>query len=187
MYDNLNESEDVDPSSIIGVDENEEIDPNSTIGVDESEEVDPSSTIEIDESEVKRNKKKRKNFVDRYIKALLQASNSVDVEEKLSKLGLEVGLFLLNKSCKGERRRKKFFYKDLNKISIQLKEYTGRFSAPTKPSMSEALTLLRDLKLIDYKYEKPNKAKVHGINRGIKIEVLAPSVFFNQIQKDHKE
>mgnify|MGYP003385061739 CR=1 FL=1 len=137
--------------------------------------------------EQKHKKLTRKGFISRYTKALVQASNRGTKGEKLSKLGVEVGLFLLDKSFDGERRREKFFIEDLNAFSEKLKDYTGRPSSPTKSSMSEALTLLKKLKLIDYVQGKANKIEKHGKKNGTKIEVISPSVFFNQIQKDNKE
>jgi len=115
------------------------------------------------------------------IQCLVKLSNLEDDAYRLTKQGLEVGLYLTLQGKVGLLRYK-YFIKSLSHIAENMQGFSGREKFSNN-GMSEALKALNHHGFLVYEYEKANLIDKHGEKRGIKIKLLKRSEYKSLLDK----
>lgn len=115
------------------------------------------------------------------IQCLVKLSNLEDDGYRLTKQGLEVGLYLTLRGKVGFLKYK-YFIKSLSHIAEKVQCFSGREKFSNN-GMSEALKSLNHHGFLVYEYEKANLIDKHGDKRGIKIKLLKRAEYKALLEK----
>ena len=115
------------------------------------------------------------------IECLIRLSNLNDGGYKITKQGVEVGLYFTQRGKKVLPGRS-YFYNSLTDLSENLKRFSGRNEFSSNGT-SEALKALDHHGFLIYKYDLPNLVDKHGERKGIKVQLLKRNGYVSLLEK----